>query len=453
MSSICIAKFGGTSMTDATCMVRSAKVSYERNAHIVVVSASSGTTNDLIALAQSAEKKSAKDYKVILNKIIERHKMIAAELKLSDNLKNQLEDIFDQITSLARGIHLMKECSPKAMDKMQSFGERMSSALFTQAMQQVLEQHQVNKHAELFDVRQVLKTDNQFGKARPLTEKIIEKCFELLPREKMLNTVWVTQGFIGETLNGETTTLGRGGSDYTAAILAEGVGAGSVEIWTDVPGIASTDPRLVAAARPIAEISFQEASELAIFGAKVLHPATLLPAVRKNIPVFVGSSFDSGQQGTWIRREVSDHPTFRALALRRKQALLTLSTPEMLQTHGFLFRVFEVFNRHKVSIDAITTSEISVAVTVDDATLQNQELLQELTNFCSVQVEKDLCLVSVIGNHMNHTSGIAEKIFDAINNINVRMICLGASRHNFCLVLDEKDGASAIERLHSKLLG
>lgn len=248
------------------------------------------------------------------------------------------------------------------------------------------------------------------------------------------------------------TTLGRGGSDYTAAILAEGIGADTLEIWTDVAGIATTDPRITSKAKPISEISFSEASELATFGAKVLHPATLLPAMRKNIPVFVGSSFESKASGTWVKKEVKDYPLFRAIAIRKKQALVTLSTPEMLQTHGFLFRLFEIFNKYKVSIDAITTSEISVSVTVDNDVLSQSDLFSDLSKFCEVHVEQDLSLVSIIGNNINHTSGLAQKIFSCISDINVRMICLGASRHNFCFVVNENDGNSVVQKLHDQLL-
>ena len=200
------------------------------------------------------------------------------------------------------------------------------------------------------------------------------------------------------------------------------------------------------------EISFKEASELATFGAKVLHPATLAPAMRKNIPVFVGSSFDPAQTGTWVRHEVEDYPLVRALALRKNQVLVTLTTPEMLHAHGFLFQIFKVFNDHKISIDAITTSEISVSVTLDNSALVNKELIQELSKFAEVQSEDNLSLISLIGNNINHTPGLAHKIFSAIPEINVRMICLGASKHNICFLVKEEHGPETIQRLHELLI-
>ena len=217
-------------------------------------------------------------------------------------------------------------------------------------------------------------------------------------------------------------------------------------------GIATTDPRLCPEAKSLKEISFQEASELATFGAKILHPATLIPAIRKNIPIFVGSSFDPDQKGTWVLKEVSDRPLVRAIALRKKQILVTLSTPEMLHSHGFLYGIFKIFNHHKVSIDAITTSEISVSLTLDDSTLLNKKLIQDLSETADVQIEENLALVSLIGNNINHTAGLAKKIFEAISDVNVRMICLGASKHNFCFLVKESEGAQVVQKLHQQFI-
>lgn len=449
---IVVSKFGGTSMGDADRMRQSAKVSVNRGACLVVVSATSGTTNDLIALGKTAETGDWTGAQILIAKIKERHLAIASELKVDQAVRMTLEGLLAEMESIARGVCLLKDCSVKAMDALMSFGERLSSVLFVPALQIAHKDAGTGKNVRWVDARDVLRTDDQFSKARPLTEKIAALCGTQLKDLKGETTVGVTQGFIGRTEEGATTTLGRGGSDYSAAILAEGLGADSLEIWTDVPGIATTDPRLCAAARPIAEISFKEASELATFGAKVLHPATLLPAIRKNIPVFVGSSFDPDQRGTWVRREVSEAPLVRALAVRKKQVLVTLSTPEMLHTHGFLAKVFRVLDEHKVSIDAITTSEISVSFTLDDSALLDRKLLQALEPFAEVQVEENLNLVSLIGNNINHTPGLAKKIFSAIDDINVRMICLGASKHNFCFLVSADRSDEAIRRLHGAFI-
>lgn len=452
MAKLIVSKFGGTSMGDAECMLRSAEVSYRQGSSLVAVSATSGTTNDLIALGKTAESQTWPEAEKIITKILDKHKKIASDLTISTHAQTRLETLFEEMSSIAKGVHLLKDCSVKAMDTLMSLGERMSSVLFTEAMAQVLKKHSSKKTAELFDVRTVLRTDDSFGKAKPLTLEIATLCKEYLGFLREQKSVVVTQGYIGMTDDGITTTLGRGGSDYSAAILAEGVSADVLEIWTDVAGIATTDPRLCSKAKPISEISFKEASELATFGAKVLHPATLLPAIRKNIPVFVGSSFDSEAKGTWVRKDVEDHPLIRAMALRKKQILVTLSTPEMLHAHGFLFQLFKVFNDHGVSIDAITTSEISVSVTLDDSTLLNKKLINDLSQFADVQVEENLALISLIGNNINHTPGLGKHIFEAISDINVRMICLGASKHNFCFLVSEENGPEAIRRLHETFI-
>lgn len=441
-----VSKFGGTSMGDAQCMKRSAQVSLSQNANLVVVSATSGTTNLLIALGNKALNQEWSRLETLIGDIRKRHLSIADELKLDTKGHLALESLFQELESIVKGIFYLKDLSLKALDTLQSLGERMSSVLFTQALTNELAGQ--NRKAILYDVREVLKTDDLFGKAKPNQDWINEHAPKYFSAILNGNDVGVTQGFIGSTTEGHTTTLGRGGSDFSAAILAEGVNADILEIWTDVTGILTTDPRMVKDAKVIEEISFKEASELATFGAKVLHPATLLPAIRKNIPVFVGSSFDANKGGTWVRKDVEYQPLIRAMALRRKQVLVTLSTPEMLQAHGFLFQVFNIFNEHKVSVDAITTSEISVSMTLDEATLQNKDLFKKLEAKAEVHIEDGLSLVSLIGNNIIHTAGLAKKIFDSIPDINVRMICLGASKHNFCFLVKDSEAEDALKRLH-----
>ena len=450
MKTIVVSKFGGTSMGDAACMLRSAKVAVTQNSFVVVVSAVSGVTNKLIETANLAQFKTWPETENLLSQIKATHEKIADELHLEKSSRESLAVLLDELNSIAKGIHLLKDCSLKAMDALLGLGERMSSVLFVKAMQNALSasSQDEKKLAQWIDARQILRTDDHFGKAKPQTDKIIELAKKHLPHSLQATRVFVTQGFIGATEDGASTTLGRGGSDYSAAIFAEAIGADVLEIWTDVAGIATTDPRLCKDARMLPEISFQEASELATFGAKVLHPSTLVPAIRKNIPVLVASSFNPELKGTWIRASVSERPLVRAMAIRKQQILVTLSTPEMLQAPGFLYQIFRVFNDHKVSIDAITTSEISVSMTLDNSALLNKKLVHELSQFAEVQIEENLCLVSVIGNNINHTPGLAKKIFDAVSDINVRMICLGASKHNFCFLVDEAQGANAIQKLH-----
>lgn len=447
-SQLVVSKFGGTSMGDAQAMRRSASISKLRGAKIVVVSATSGTTNKLIELAQVSEHGKWEQAEAILTEMRQRHHAIGRELSVTAYAQTALDELLDETETLARGIHMLRECSPRAFDRMQSFGERMSSILFTEALAQEWRE----RHVKLLDVRQVMRTDSTYGKGAPQIGTIAELAKLHLPNIREENICYVTQGFIGQDASGNTTTLGRGGSDYSASLLGEAVRADVVEIWTDVDGIATTDPRLHKGARPIRDISATEAAEMAVFGAKILHPTTLTPAIRHDIPVFVGSSFEPEKPGTWIRREVKDAPIFRAVALKKDQALVTLSTPKMLNTHGFMSRVFSVFENHKVSVDAITTSEISIAVTVDKPVLQHEALFRGLRELGEVTIEEGYCLVSLIGNSMNHTPGLAVKVFGAIEGINVRMICLGASKHNFCVLVDQNQAAEVVQRWHEKLI-
>ena len=267
----------------------------------------------------------------------------------------------------------------------------------------------------------------------------------------------MTQGFIGSDSHGQTTTLGRGGSDYSAALFAEALGAHELEIWTDVPGVLTMDPRVVPTARIIPEISFSEAAEMANFGAKVLHPATLWPAVRASIPVFVGSTFQPEKGGTRILPTRSGTaPLIRAIAVRNKQTLITVSSLRMLNTHGFLAKMFEILARHQMSVDLVTTSEVSVALTVDETSLgsagkrvhENTAMLDELRTIADVKIEEDLSLIAIIGNSLNQSAGVAAKVFQSISEFNIRLVCHGASEHNVCLLVSSKEANEVAKRLH-----
>ena len=448
-SKIIVAKFGGSSMADLTAMKRSATVSSDQHANVVVVSAVYGVTNLLISLAQNATKHDWENVEQVYNEIENKHFSILEEMKASDELQESVKALLSEAKTLARGMFLLKECSEKAYDSLVSLGERLSSTIFTEVVKGIY----TTKKAQWFDIRRVMRTNDEYGKATPQIEEVEKLCNKYMIDCKYGDSVYVTQGFIGSTLDGMTSTLGRGGSDYSAALIAEGIGADILQIWTDVAGIATTDPRIVPQAKLLNEITYSEAAELATFGAKILHPTTLTPALRSNVQVFVGSSYEPNEPGTWIKTKTESTPLVRAMALRKGQSLLTLSTPKMLHSHGFLFEIFKVFNDYKISIDSITTSEISVAVTLDDSTLLNSKIIETLGTLCDVKVEEGLSLVSLIGNDINHTPKLAAKIFNSLDNINVRMICLGASKHNFCFLVKEAQANECIEKLHKEFIG
>jgi len=445
LSKLIVAKFGGTSVADFEAMSRCADIILAEPAiRLVVVSASSGVTNLLVDITRHADV--AERYACYQG--IER--ITLAVLNRLDNPQQAAPEIDVILSALRELIENGAVYSGAHKDEIQSFGERLSSVLFAQ----VLRERGVS--ALCFDARRVMRTDSRFGKGEPQINQISELC-ALHLQPLLADNVVVTQGFIGADEIGQTTTLGRGGSDYSAALLGEALSASVVQIWTDVVGIFTTDPRLTEQARCIKEISFDEAAEMATFGAKVLHPATLIPAMRRNIGVFVGSSREPQAGGTWIAKDVKDRPPYRAIALRKSQTLITVKSPAMLHAAGFLTRVFDILSRHQISVDLVTTSEISVALTLDEGGMTSafsisvEPALSELRSFCEVSVEQGLSLVAVIGNHLHSSKGITGDLFNTLERINMRLICHGASKHNLCFLVQDADAPGVVKQLHQNL--
>ncbi|AUI87091.1 lysine-sensitive aspartokinase 3 [Vibrio azureus] len=447
MSAFNVAKFGGTSVANFEAMSRcSTIIENNPNTRLVISSACSGVTNLLVELANGVQDQEHRAG--VLQKLAGIHESILSQLEDSTEAAAEVYSILDTVTSLAEAASI--QASTKLTDHLVACGELMSTHILAQLMRE----RGVNTIR--FDIRDVLKTDGNFGRAEPSVEIISQ-----LAQEKLVplcqEYVVITQGFIGSDEEGNTTTLGRGGSDYSAALIAEGVKAAGLEIWTDVPGIYTTDPRIASKAAPIPEISFSEASEMANFGAKILHPSTLVPALRHDIPVFVGSSKEPEKGGTWIRHQVESSPLFRALALRCNQTMVTLRSANMFHAYGFLAKVFEILAKHKISVDLITTSEISVSLTLDQTDTSGgapqlpQAARKELEALCKVEVEHDLCLVALIGNNMSESKGYAKQVFGTLEDFNLRMICYGASPHNLCFLVHESVSRQAIQKLHTEL--
>lgn len=445
MSKLIVAKFGGTSVADFEAMSRCADIILAEPAiRLVVVSASSGVTNLLVDITKHADV--AERYACYQG--IER--ITLAVLNRLDNPQQAAPEIEGILSALRELIENGAVYSGAHKDEIQSFGERLSSVLFAQVLRER------GASALCFDARRVMRTDSRFGKGEPQITQIGELCAVHL-QPLLADNVVVTQGFIGADEIGQTTTLGRGGSDYSAALFGEALSASVVQIWTDVVGIFTTDPRLTEQARCIKEISFDEAAEMATFGAKVLHPATLIPAMRRNIGVFVGSSREPKAGGTWIAKDVKDRPPYRAIALRKSQTLITVKSPAMLHAAGFLTRVFDILSRHQISVDLVTTSEISVALTLDEGGMTSafnvsvEPALSELRSFCEVSVEQGLSLVAVIGNHLHSSRGITGDLFNTLERINMRLICHGASKHNLCFLVQDADAPGVVKQLHQNL--
>jgi aspartate kinase len=261
--------------------------------------------------------------------------------------------------------------------------------------------------------------------------------------------VVVMGGYIGSTLSGVTTTLGRGGSDYSAAIAGASLNAQEIQIWTDVDGMMTADPRIVPAAWKVREISFDEASELAYFGAKVLHPLTVLPAVEKNIPVYILNSRKPHGTGTRITREARPcRNLMKSIACKRGITIVTVSSSRMLMAHGFLRALFQVFDRHRTSVDMVATSEVSVSLTLDNVSSLNA-IVEELKQLGDVEVTPRAALVCLVGNNLKYTPGIARRVFSSLADINILMVSLGASNINLSFMVDEKDATAATQKLHA----
>ncbi|AKC32369.1 lysine-sensitive aspartokinase 3 [Candidatus Pantoea carbekii] len=443
-----ISKFGGTSVADFYSMNHSADIVLSNNnTRLVVLSASAGITNLLVSLSEGQEQR----HRSYLLNEISRIQYAIIDFLSSKIVRNEINVMLENIAMLSDAAALAT--SQALTDELVSYGELMSTLLFVE----VLREREVN--VQWFDIRKVMYTNERFGSAEPDVVRIKENATRLL-LPYIEQVLIVTQGFIGTESKGRTTTLGRGGSDYTAALLGEALKATRIDIWTDVAGIYTTDPRIVPEAKRIQEISFEEAAEMATFGAKVLHPATLLPALRSDIPVFVGSSKDPVSGGTRICNKTKNPPLFRAVALRRHQTLVTLHSLNMLHTRGFLAQVFEILARHNISVDLITTSEVSIALTLDTTgstftgiSLLNEELLSELSSMCHVAVEEHIALVAIIGNKLSKACGVGKEIFEALEPFNLRMICYGASNYNLCFLVSTHDAEAVVRALHKNLFG
>jgi aspartate kinase len=446
---IVVMKFGGTSVEDATAMKRTASIVRGRRERglqpVVVVSAMAKVTDLLLAAAAAAGSDRRDEALTISAKLRERHLCTAADLVNGERLVEVLGLLhhdFDSLDDLLRGIAAVGELTDRTNDLVVSFGERMSSRMVTEAFAEA------GLHGAHVDARSCIITDSHYGKAAPNEAEIEKRLLaNVLPLIEAGKTP-VMGGFIGANAEGITTTLGRGGSDYTAALVGGGLHAGAIEIWTDVNGIMTTDPRICPDALRVKTISFEEAAELAYFGAKVLHPATILPAVQKSIPVWVLNSRNPANEGTKITA-VAAHCTspFKSIAAKKRLTIIDIVASRMLMSHGYLKAVFDVFDRYHCAIDMVSTSEVSISVTVD-SNEQLPAICEELGRMADVKYEGRKALICLVGEDIRGQSGIAGRVFSAISHVNVRMISQGASEINMSFMIEEEDVEEAVRSLH-----
>jgi aspartate kinase len=442
-------KFGGTSVEDATAMLRTAAIVAGRRQRglraVVVVSAMAKVTDQLLAAAAAAGKDDRTGSIAIAAQLRERHITTAQQLVTGERyiaLAGKLHQEFDALDDLLRGIAAVGELTPRTNDLVVSFGERLSSRMVAEAF------HEAGLEGVHVDARRCIITDANYGKAAPDEAAIEARLLEhVLPLVEAGKTP-VLGGFIGSNAEGITTTLGRGGSDYTAALIGGGLRAGAIEIWTDVNGIMTTDPRICPDALRVKTISFEEAAELAYFGAKVLHPATILPAVQRSIPVWVLNSRNAANEGTKITA-MAPHCSspFKSIAAKKRLTIIDIVASRMLMSHGYLKAVFDVFDKYKCAIDMVSTSEVSISLTVD-SNEQLPAICAELGKIADVTYEGRKALVCLVGEDIRGHNGIAGRVFSAISHVNVRMISQGASEINMSFMIDEEDVEEAVRSLH-----
>ena len=447
-----VIKFGGTSVGDAGRVANAIDIVAARQhlKPIVVVSALAGVTNELVAASEAARASDAARVDEIISRVRQRHEDVAVQLvqqkmDFFEAFTKQLDKQIEQIHTILRGITLLGEITLRAKDKVVAIGEKLSSVLFAYSM---MMRALPGEHVHSEDV---IITDARFGEASPLMEETREAATRVLIPLLERNRIPVMGGFIGRTRDGATTTLGRGGSDYSAAIVGAAVRANEIQIWTDVDGMMTCDPRLIKGARVIENISYVEAAELAWFGAKVLHPKTIAPAVDLNIPVRVLNTHNVASSGTLVTAEGDQRESGpRAVAVKKGVTVLHMTATQMLGAYGFLARLFAIFEEHEVSVDLITTSEVSVSVTIDER--QNMDrLVERLQSVASVEVLDNQCIVAVVGRHLMKDSEVGARIFEAMRGIPMAMFSLGTSGLNLSIVIDETDADRAVKAIHAAL--
>jgi aspartate kinase len=444
-------KFGGTSVEDPAAIGRTAAIVAGRISQgrqpVVVVSAMAKVTDQLLKAAAAASQGDRTGALAISSRLRSRHRDTASALVKNAaelaSLINFIDEKFDSLDEVLRGLAAILELTPRISDLIVSYGERTSSRIVASAF------CELGINAAHVDSRDVIITDSQFQKAVPQPALIEKRATEkLLPLIKQ-GQVPVMGGFIASNEAGITTTLGRGGSDFSGALLGGALTAESIEIWTDVDGIMTTDPRICPDALRVKTISFEEAAELAYFGAKVLHPATILPAVKKNIPVLVLNSRNPACEGTRITSLAPPCKSpFKSIAVKKRLSIIDVVASRMLMTHGYLSEVFAIFDKYQCPVDMVSTSEVSISLTVDS----NEKLSAisaELGQLADVKYEGKKALICLVGDDIRGQQGIAAQVFNAIKHVNVRMISQGASEINMSFMIDEDDAEEAVRSLHA----
>jgi aspartate kinase len=460
-----VMKFGGTSVKDPDAIQRLARiVGRARDAEIdragpsrevdgrdagpvVVVSALSKVTDSLLDLATRAVKGDVNALAQGIAKLRQRHidtaSGVVRDPKRRQGLVEALNVDLAELSTLAHALDVVRDISPRLQDAIVAIGELASSRIVAAALEEA------GLPSAWVDARTVLVTADDVP-ATPLMDETRARCDARLRPLLRSGRIPVLGGFIGATAGGVTTTLGRGGSDYSASIFGVAAGAAEIQIWTDVDGMLTADPRVLPAPRVVPRLSFNEASELAYFGAKVLHPSTITPAVAEEIPVRILNSQRPDVPGTLITRHgAADSSLLAAIACKREVTVIDIVSTRMLMAHGFLRRLFEVFERHRTAVDVVTTSEVSVSVTIDDCD-RLDEIVRDLSTFADVSIADDMALVCAVGERLRVDPLLSAKVVGALEGIPLRMVSQAGSRRNITFVLPQSHLVEAMTRLHER---
>ena len=425
MKNIIVAKFGGTSMGNAQSIRQVAEIIKGYDSIVAVVSATSGTTDQLIELAEKAL--AGENWEESFQNLVSKHENIINELEI----ELDLSPYFENLRKLLQGISLILELSLSAKDRLLTFGERISSQILAKLL-----------NSKAIDAYELVFTDNNYSEGNVDFEKT-EKAIlaRVNPAEKPVIT-----GFVAQSEEGHYITLGRGGSDYTGAIVASALNASELQIWTDVDGILNTDPRIVSDAKVLKQLSFLEAGELAYFGAKVLHPKTIKPAITKNIPVKILNTFNPSAPGTLIKND--EEVSIKSVTYKKGISIVNVCSEACLEAPGFLSKLFEVFSRNEISVDVVSTSEVSVSVTVDREIPEN--LISELEEFSTVKVLKGMAIICLVGNGIKSHTEVLGDLFTAVKGHNINMVSQGASQRNITFLVNEAEATEVVKKVFNK---
>lgn len=433
-----VLKFGGTSVGSAERIKNVSSLINDGEKKIVVLSAMSGTTNSLVEISDYYHKGNTDSAIELINKLEQKYFAVIKELLTTDTAKNEAKAVLKEQIDTIRGF-VGKDFSLNEEKSILARGELISTNLVN------IYNNENGIPSVLLPALDFMMVDDD---GEPIIARIEEKLTALLSQYPDTE-IFITQGFITTNPQNAIDNLKRGGSDYTATLIGAAIKADDVEIWTDIDGVHNNDPRVVDNTYPIAQLSFDEAAELAYFGAKILHPATVLPAKVANIPVRLKNTLDPEAPGTAISNKVTGEG-IKAVAAKDGITAIKIKSGRMLLAYGFLRKVFEIFESYKTSIDMITTSEVAVSLTIDNTDYLGQ-IVEELKKFATVEIDKEQTIICVVGNMISDNKGYAVDILEALGDITVRMISYGGSKHNISLLIDHNNKDVALKALNKNI--